>query len=266
MAILHILNGDATLASFNETGLDGEVLVWREVFSEGPLATKLDVDFWNAREAWVTSVFEDKPERYREMVVEPLSILNEPYDEITLWFEFDLHCQVNLLGVMQLLKQQVDLTAPDVYLVCPDSFPGIDDFRGMGQLNGEQLEDLYDARLHLTEYDFIIAAEAWQKYILFNADALQQWIDTTPFWGSLHLLKPALQAQVKRLQVNEQGLNYIEHTLLLLYQSGLTNPADIYEAFGKELPVYGMGNMELDIYLKRLQEKHLIKLNNDGTA
>lgn len=254
---LHILNGDATLTGFNQTGLDGEVLVWREVFSEGPLAAKLDAGFWNHRANWIAQNFEDAPGSYQEMVMQELEKLNEPYDEINMWFEFDLHCQINLLGVMQLLKQEVDLTAPGIYLICPDSFPGVENFRGMGQLNGDQLEDLYDTRLHLTEYDFIIATEAWQKYILFDADALQQWINSTPFWGSLHLLKPALEAQVKRLQVNNEGFNYIEQKLLHLYQNGINTRTQIYEAFWNEAPIYGMGDTELDIYLKGLQSKGL---------
>ena len=37
MNILHILNGDATANSFAGTGLDGEIMIWREVLSEGPL-------------------------------------------------------------------------------------------------------------------------------------------------------------------------------------------------------------------------------------
>lgn len=260
MSTLHILNGDATLTGFNQTGLDGEVLVWREVFSEGPLAARLDADFWNRRANWISSVFEDAAGSYQENVLLELEKLNEPYDEINLWFEFDLHCQVNLLGVMQLLKQEVDLTAPALYLICPDSFPGVEDFRGMGQLNGDQLEDLYDTRLHLTEYDFIIATEAWQKYIQFNAEALQQWIDATPFWGSLHLLKPALEAQVKRLQVNGDGLNYIEQKLLHLYQNGITNRSELYQSFWNEAPIYGMGDAELDMYLKKLEDRGLLNL------
>ncbi|MFD1257210.1 DUF1835 domain-containing protein [Mucilaginibacter terrae] len=260
---LHILNGDATLTGFNQTGLDGEVLVWREVFSEGPLSVRLDADFWTRRANWISNAFEDAAGSYQENVLLELEKLNEPYEEINLWFEFDLHCQVNLLGVMQLLKQEVNLTAPALYLICPDSFPGVENFKGMGQLNGDQLEDLYDTRLHLTEYDFIIATEAWKTYIQFDAEALQQWIDATPFWGSLHLLKPALEAQVKRLQVSSGGLNFIEQKLLQFYQNGIATRNGLYQSFWSEAPIYGMGDAELDIYLKRLEDKLLIKLINE---
>lgn len=255
---LHILNGDATLTGFNETGLDGDVLVWREVFSEGPLAATLDADFWKAREGWIIQTFGDTAEGYQQKVLQELEKLSEPYEEINLWFEFDLHCQVNLLGVMQLLQQQADLTERNIFLICRDSHPEVPAFRGMGELTGAQLEDVFDNRLHLSDYDFTLAAEAWQVYTTSNADQLAQWIAATPFWGSLHMLRPALEAQVKRLQVNEQGLPHIEQVLLQLYQSGTTDKQALYEAFWKQHKIYGMGDAELDIYLNRLLNKGLI--------
>jgi hypothetical protein len=45
--ILHILNGDATLSSFEQTGLDGDIMVWREVLSEGPVEENIaSGTFW----------------------------------------------------------------------------------------------------------------------------------------------------------------------------------------------------------------------------
>ncbi|WP_295772055.1 DUF1835 domain-containing protein [uncultured Mucilaginibacter sp.] len=260
MSQLHILNGDATLQGFNDTGIDGDVLVWREVFSEGPLAVKLDADFWHERQKYTSVTFNDTPDGYEHKVLYELEKLNQPYIDITLWFDFDLHCQVNMLGVMQLLQQQVDLSGPEIYLICPDYFPGVLNFKGMGQLTGKQLEVLYDNRLHLGEYDFKLASEAWRAYNTFNADKLDRFIDSTPFWGGLHQLKFALEAQVRRLEVNEQGLNYIEEKLLLIYQNGIINREGIYEAFWRDEAIYGMGDAEINTYLNRLQQKGLITL------
>ncbi len=122
----------------------------------------------------------------------------------------------------------------------------------MGQLDGEQLEYLFDSRLRLTEYDFRLAEEAWGLYVKGDVAELQNWIDTNPFWGSLHLLKPAMQAHVKRLTVNEDGLGYIEQKLLAIHQSGVVDRAKIYEKFWADEKIYGMGDKELDIYLDRL--------------
>ncbi len=166
MSILHILNGDSTANIFNETGLDGEILVWREVFSQGPLLEDISsAAFWNLRAEWISKQFDDNTENYQERVIAPLEKLSEQYDEINLWFEFDLHCQANLLGVMMLLLKKSDLSGPAIYLVCPDEVPGVQDFRGMGQLNADQLEDLYDSRLRLNEWEFTLAAQGWKLYV-----------------------------------------------------------------------------------------------------
>ncbi len=254
MNTLHILNGDSTLFSFKETGLDGDTMVWREVLSEGPLEENISSgSFWRARSQWITQSFTETPDGYQEKMVDQLSKLTEPYDEINLWFEFDLHCQVNLLGAMNYLKQQADLSSPAIYLICPADFPGKENFMGMGELSGEELEYLYDnIRVQLSAIDFVIAAEVWAIYVSRDAEKLKEYINTTHFWGSLHLLKPALEAQLKRLQVNENGLNYVEQKLLDIYNYGFKTRPEIYRKFWETEKIYGMGDMELDIYLQKI--------------
>lgn len=251
---LHILNGDSTLHGFERTGIDGDVLVWREVLSEGPLLENINsAAFWKERSTWIGQAFGEPADSYQQKVVEPLGRLSKDYKEINLWFEFDLHCQVNMLGVMMLLSQHTDLTERNIYLICPDSFPGKPDFRGMGELTGEELEHLYDnIRVQLSDYDFELATEAWDIYITKNAAQLEQWLSTDRFWGNLHSLKLALQAHLKRLQTNAKGHNYIEQKLLDIYNSGIIDRSVIHGEFWKTEPIYGMGDMELNIYLNKL--------------
>ncbi|HTE00529.1 MAG TPA: DUF1835 domain-containing protein [Mucilaginibacter sp.] len=260
--ILHILNGDSTAHSFNDAGLKGDILVWREVFSQGPLIEDItSSEFWKLRCEWVCKSLGDTFEKYRERIVTPLAKLSEPYKEINLWFEFDLHCQANLLGVMALLNKKTDLSAPAIYLICPDDFPGKENFKGMGELTGEELDYLYDnIREQLGEPDFFVAEEAWKLYVSGDADALEKWLNENTFWGNLHLLKPALQAHLKRIRVNENGLNYIEQKLLDIYISGIKSKPNIYHVFWQTEKIYGMGDLEIDIYLQKLVDKQLIDL------
>jgi hypothetical protein len=262
MNILHVLNGDSTLCGFEQTGLDGDTMVWREVLSEGPLEENIaSGSFWKNRQQWICGSFKETPEGYEEKVLDQLSKLSETYDEINLWFEFDLHCVVNLLGVMNYLEQKTDLSLPAVYLICPADFPGKENFKGMGELNGEELEYLYDnIRVQLSEVDFIIAAEAWGVYVNHDVEKLQAYLRETNFWGSMHLLKPALEAQLRRLQLNENGLNYVEQKLLDIYNYGIKTKQQIYLRFWETEKIYGMGDMEIDIYLHRLMDKKLITL------
>jgi hypothetical protein len=263
MSILHILNGDSTAQSFEDTGLEGDILVWREVFSEGPLEEAItSAGFWRNRSEWISKGFDETPEKYQQTVLEPLARLDEVYDEINLWFEFDLHCQVNLLGVMTYLKLKTDLSTPAICLICPNDFPGKENFRGMGELNGEELAYLYDnIRTQLSEFDFVLAADAWAVYVSRDAEKLKNFIKNTTFWGSLHLLKPALAAQVARLTLDENGLNYIEHRLVEIYNYGYKTWPEILSVFWEKEKIYGMGDMEVDIYLQRLIRKGLITIN-----
>jgi hypothetical protein len=263
--ILHILNGDSMLQGFNGTGFDGDTLVWREVLSEGPLEENIaSGSFWKMRSAWIGKTFDDNAGDYEEKVISQLSKLYGPYQEINLWFEFDLHCQVNMLGVIMMLSKQTDLSAPAIYLICPDSYPGIADFRGMGELDESQLEYLYDnIRVQLGEPDFFVAAEAWKVYVKNDAAKLNKWLNENNYWGNLYLLKPALQAHAKRLQVNPAGLNSIEQQLLNIYNTGIKDKRGIYNAFWQTGKIYGMGDMEIDIYLNKLRSKGY--LNQDLT-
>lgn len=258
--VLHILNGDATWQGFNQTGIAGDVMIWREIFSEGPLTDKLDASFWRTRQQWMQQAFGIPEADYKEKVLQEMEKLNRPYNEINIWFEFDLHCQMNMLGVMHLLRQQSDLNERALFLICPAGVEGVTDFRGMGQLNAEQLEHLFDNRIQLTPYDFTLAAEAWNAYLSNDAGVLEQWLHRVSFWGSLHLLKPAMQAHLRRLITNAQGLNYIEETLVDLWNRGHHTITQLYNEFSRGNSIYGMGDREVERYISKLQQKGLITL------
>lgn len=259
--ILHILNGDSALEGFNQTGLDGDVMVWREVLSEGPLQQDISSgSFWSARAKWIGQNFSEDPDHYQHKVIDELGKLNAGYEEINLWFEFDLHCQVNLLGVLQMLNQKTDMSAPAIYLICLADCIQFNNARGLGELNGDQFEELFDAREHLNQWEFELAAEAWQLYVNGDAAELEKWLNGNTFWGGVSLLKPALQAHLKRLEINADGLGYIEQKLLDIYNSGIKTRLDIHAAFWKTEGIFGMGDAEIDIYLNRLKAKQLIEL------
>jgi hypothetical protein len=55
---LHILNGDATLPGFEQADIDGDVMIWREVLSEGPvMANVASATFWQQRADWISETF-----------------------------------------------------------------------------------------------------------------------------------------------------------------------------------------------------------------
>jgi len=104
-----------------------------------------------------------------------------------------------------------------------------------------------------------LAAQAWKQYVSGDDQALEKWLDENTFWGNLPSLKSALQAHLKRVRTNENGLNHIEQTLLDIYNTGIKWRL-IYSVFWQTEKIYGMGDLEINLYLKSLSDKHLIDL------
>ena len=78
MKTLHILNGDATLFVFNQTTIAGDILVWREILSDGPVSKK---NLWELRSDWIFKKFGETPANYQQKVIkeaEKLTHLDQP--------------------------------------------------------------------------------------------------------------------------------------------------------------------------------------------
>ena len=121
--MLHLLNGDATLAVF-PSALPGFRAVWRDIMVEGPA-----VDDGAARGAWLGPRLGVTPDEYERGWRAGQGTLARAADddEIILWFEQDLFCAVNLWFVIARLPP----TAP-AWLVFP---PLTATFAGLGTLS-----------------------------------------------------------------------------------------------------------------------------------
>jgi hypothetical protein len=82
------------------------------------------------------------------------------------------------------------------------------------------------------------------------------------FFATLRVdsLKSVLEAHLKRLEFNAAGLNYIEQKLLDIYHSGLKIRREIHIAFWDTEQIYGMGDLEINIYLDKMEWKGLMEL------
>ena len=85
------------------------------------------------------------------------------HDEIVLWFEHDLFCQVHLVYLLDWFARR-DRGHTRLSLICIDRFPGIENFRGLGELNEEQLKSLLPQRTLISESQLELGARAWAAY------------------------------------------------------------------------------------------------------
>ncbi|MEM6344344.1 MAG: hypothetical protein AAF927_10715 [Bacteroidota bacterium] len=216
---LHILNGDATRPQFERSAIAGNIMIWREMLVEGPaLYPVLTEDWFETRRDFINQAY--KPEDHDQVN----SMRNEfeklldlsGFDEIVLWFEYDLFCQVNMIAALSTLGK----FNGKVSLVCPEDHPEIENFRGLGQLSARHFGPLFAERLSLSAEDLAFANRVYQAYAAANPQSLLKMLNQD-FPEAFPSLKAALQLHLQRFPNKQNGLALEEQEMLQLLGEGL---------------------------------------------
>jgi hypothetical protein len=180
--MLHIVNGDSVANKLKEGGLKGDILVWREIYSAGPIfcdpystehqpvrAENLEQTLGIPQQLWAKGCEEQGAQlaKFKE------------YDEIVLWFEYDLFDQTMLcyllhwfgMGDLQYwhyLREMRQGTHPLIEIEGADSVPAFSD----------PIEDFNNSRIRITELGRQILSGN-QDWLSLNG--INQW------FGGVHL-------------------------------------------------------------------------------
>ncbi|HYO90807.1 MAG TPA: hypothetical protein VEQ40_04195, partial [Pyrinomonadaceae bacterium] len=144
------------------------------------------------------------------------------------------------------------------------SFPGIDDFRGLGQLNPAQMASLFDARREVSDAELSLAAAAWQAYCAPAPDGLQEIANVDD--SALPFLNNALRAHLARFPSVRNGLGRVENQALKLIDEGHREFTALFHEFGKSQAIYGLGDFQFWNELNRLMKAEtplLVARNTD---
>lgn len=214
--MIHVLNGDSTLSVFKNTELyhPQKTFTFREILSEGPVSFALN----SQSRANFLSQLTGKPADYKTLVEQEIAGLLEAAEneDVTLWFEHDLICQINLVYLLTRLKE---VAKQNVYLICIDRHPSVERFRGLGQLEAAQLQKLETRAMLLNDHEFDAALDVWSKYS--NADQLPVNDLVNNDFGQLIFLRNALVAHVERFPSTQNGLNRIEQQMVSYINTGI---------------------------------------------
>lgn len=250
--ITHILNGDGTFAPFSDSGIPGQVLVWREILSEGPIGTFETVDeLQSIRSPFLEQEFGSTAADYQKKVVEVWHELPFPNDEleVVLWFEHDLFCQINLVFLTQLLYKR---GFQSLSVVSPDSHPEVPNFRGMGQLSPKHFPDLFSNRRKLQKDDLVFASDFWAAWSSPTPQELLgiNW-DVAGAWPHL---KEALQIHFQLFPSIGNGLNQIENWLLKQVQASPKTKGNLFQAFCLSWDRFGWGDLQFFNVVQRMKD------------
>ena len=207
---LHITNGSILTGFLKELDYDGDILTWEEMLCEGPTMSRINSDAFLKKRASFFNTYYDIELDIEEIKAE-LSILDytENYNEIVLWFEYDLFCHINMLGVIKLLDQK-KVQLP-LFLVCSGRIEGEKNLKGLSELSPVQLNKHFSERIKLTNKDIELAKSIWNIYCGRDHNLLKPYIVIS---SSFKYLNNCLKAHLKRFPDSKSGLNVLEQNLL----------------------------------------------------
>ncbi|HYJ86065.1 MAG TPA: hypothetical protein VEW46_08430 [Pyrinomonadaceae bacterium] len=264
--MLHIHNGDSSADTAKRTSLPGEHFAFREALIEGPAPSGLSPSEWRKiRAHHLAESYNIQSECERELLDQEAKLATFPeHDEVVLWFEHDLFCQVHLTYLLNWFGQQ-QLGQTKLSLICVGEFPGKPNFRGLGELNSDELASLFPKRQQVTAEQLKIGATAWQAYSSSNPQDIEKILvsDTQP----LPFLQAALAAHLRRFPSTLNGLGAVETRALEVIQSGSQTFGDLFQSFGASEPVYGLGDSQFWSTLRRMTEARqpLLAVNNGNS-
>jgi hypothetical protein len=212
-------NGEAAAGTLRRAGLDGEVLGWSDLLWEGPLAAADDAQFLELRARYLASAgYAPLTEARDQLAAEADKLATaRRADELVLWFEHDLHDQVQLVYLLGWLARQAERPGR-LSLISIDRFPGVIPFHGLGQLRPDQLASLYPSRITV-EADVLSLAElAWASFTAPGPEALNRLLtlDRSP----LPFLPYSIRRYLEEYPAIATGLSRTEGAILGVLERG----------------------------------------------
>ncbi|GLB49565.1 DUF1835 domain-containing protein [Neptunitalea lumnitzerae] len=255
---LHITNGDALTEQLSQTSVNGSIITWREILCEGK--TTVDVgseSFWKTRFDYLKTNYKTTKQTFIEKTLkEYRRLCNEKQqDEIVLWFDNDLFCQINMIAVISWLKKfrkgvQVSLVSPKKQ------------FQFFSTMNAEQLEKMYQKRIELTQDDIASADYVWQLYCSDSPISLQNFSSFNS--SQFNFLQEAIQTHLSRFPSIYNGLNSVENFVLSeATKRKLSSKEELIVMSLKNQKSFGFGDLQFENIIDSL--KPLFKSLNPVT-
>ncbi|HUL09470.1 MAG TPA: DUF1835 domain-containing protein [Candidatus Acidoferrum sp.] len=211
---LHITNGDSAAAVMRQAGFAGEILPWRDVLHEGPVSAELPLTTLSHLRAHFLA---DKGWAELETVQAQMAVRDRllaaaaGFERIVLWFEHDLLDQLQLLQILSWFADH-ERGQAGLDMLCIDSFPGIVDFGGLGQLTPAQMGSLRGSEQPVTAGQLALAKAGFEAFGAGDPRRLVEVLRRD--FAPLPHLRPALARMLEEYPWQGDGLARSRRQLL----------------------------------------------------
>lgn len=232
--IYHVLPGDAQVEDFRKTGIEGEILVFREALVVGPVDADDPQQFWNERAQFILTEYGEDEIEYHDKVAAELEKLNEmtAEDEVNLWFEYELFCSVN----MWFCLSKLNVTGANVYRVEPSVIDNADRWSGFGRLGADDLKRCFEARQLFAESELKLGLDLWNAFVKRDGDRMIELAENaSPRFPYLEeVAKAAAEIETRPREIIRE-----------IRSEGITEFEKLFPEFGKRAGVYGFGDSQV---------------------
>lgn len=251
---LHVANGSSVTHTLAEAGVPGLLSIWADPLHDGPVPGGVsDEELLEVRRHFHEGPPggpSDDPvndlRRWRQIIEQ-----HDAYDELVLWFEHDLFCQLNLIQVLSWIHHRVP-SSKVVSLICIGSYPGRPDFKGLGELTPSELAPLLDTRQPVSESQYALAERAWKAFREATPEALDDFRRTET--SALPYLAPALVRFLQDYPWTIDGLSRTERRLLQLAEAGNVTLAKAFPRMHEGESAYYVTDTSLDDLVETLSK------------
>lgn len=220
---LHITNGDSV--QIRDTGLEGDVLAWKDALHEGPVPGGITLDELRPVRAHYLAGLDHLPER--EIIADlerrdrTLAGFRER-SEVVLWFEHDLYDQLQVLQILDWFSRE-NRGATRLSLISTGTY--------LGTLRPEQLLPLYLSRREVRAAQLGVASRAWSAFRSPDPRELVPFaLDAVP---ELPYLPGALQRHLEEFPATVSGLSRTQRQILESVERGPSSAAALFGACQK---------------------------------
>ncbi|MBB6637529.1 DUF1835 domain-containing protein [Cohnella thailandensis] len=252
--MLHIVNGDSVAEKLKQGVVQGEILVWREVYPHGPVfQDPAEIDNRAMRSQHLEQTLGIPRSEFVQISRRQEQILSEfhKYEEVVLWFEHDLFDQTMLCYLLHFFSERPMLQTK-LSLLSIGEYPGIELFRGLGQLSVKQMETLSGTWKSVSAEELELGKAFWQAYTADNPQMLGQLLSRDT--SALPFAHDAYRAHLARFPSTHNGLGIVEQTTLEMLHAGLNSPYELFKHVGDRLHTLGMGDLEYWHLLKVMSQ------------
>ena len=250
---LHITNGDFLTKRLKSLDLKGDIITWREMLCEGKTLTSVGSEsFWKTRFEFLNKTYKISKSRFIEQTLKEYRSLcsHKQQDQIILWFDYDLFCQINMLAVISWLKTH--RRHAEISLVSTVSVKAGETPKSLSEMEDHELLSIYGLRKSLTQDDIEYADYIWQLYCSNNPIRLENVGDYQNY--QFDNLANAIAAHLKRFPSIRNGLNEVENLVLkVALEQHPDSKNELLSLILKNQGIYGFGDTQYERVITKVK-------------